>query len=299
MINRFGAPHTVQKLNCVKGFLDGWAIAMSNQGQFRKRYIDAFSGSGHFEFATTEESEQGQSSLIEEAKISREFLDGSALLALNVRPPFDRIDLIEKNPSAASELRSLIQRADATNTLIHVEDANTAIPKICSDFERTDRAVVFLDPFGAQLSWNTIASIADTEAADVWYLLPVSIINRMMARDPSKILDGWAARISDCFGTDEWRDHFYSVVEKRDLFGEISETSKIGGLITVEQFFIERLKTIFPGVADNTVRLLSPNKKNHIFSLCFAVANPKGNASNIALRIANSVINKWNNPNGR
>lgn len=299
MINRFGASHTVQKLNCVKGFLDGWAIAMSKQGHFNKRYIDAFSGSGHFEFASSEESDGSQPNLIEEATISREFVDGSALLALDVQPPFDRVDLVEKDPSVASELRSAVQEANVKNVTIHVEDANLALPRICADFDRIDRSVVFLDPFGAQLNWSTITSIAETKAADVWYLLPVSIINRMMARDPSKIPDGWAARISDCFGTEDWRDHFYSVTEKQNLFGEVSETSKTGGLIAVEEFFIKRLRTIFPGVADNTVRLLSPNKKNHIFSLCFAVANPKGNAPDIALRIANSVINKWNMPNGR
>lgn len=298
MVNRFGAPHTVQKLNCVKGFLDSWAIAMSKQGQFTKRYIDAFSGSGHFEFASSGEPDSAQASLLEEAEISREFIDGSALLALDVDPPFSRIDLIEKDRSIASELRATVDEAGAKNIVIHVEDANIALPKICGEFNPMDRSVVFLDPFGAQLSWKTVSSIAATEAADVWYLLPVSIINRMMARDPKKIPDGWRARISDCFGTTDWSDRFYAVEEKTDLFGEISETSKTGGLIAVEEFFIERLRNLFPRVAGNTVRLLSPNKKNHIFSLCFAVANPKGNAPDIALRIANSVIKKWEHPNG-
>ena len=271
---------------------------MSNQGYFNKRYIDAFSGSGHFEFTASDEPESTQPSLLEEATISREFVDGSALLALDVLPPFDKIDLIEKDPMVAAKLRTAVQNANAKNVTIHVDDANKALPKICAGFDRMDRSVVFLDPFGAQLNWSTVASIAETKAADVWYLLPVSIINRMMARDRSKIPHGWISRISNCFGTDDWPDRFYSVEEKTDLFGEISETSKTGGLIAVEEFFIERLRTEFPGVADNTVRLLSPNKKNHIFSLCFAVANPKGNAPELALRIANSVIRKWNDPDG-
>ena len=293
-VNKFGNEHTLTKLNCVKSYLDGWATVLKKQG-FNKRYIDAFSGSGHFVLSTDpSEIDHG---FLDDAEIGKVFLDGSPLQALDVRPSFDKIDLIEKNPSAVASLREAIRTRDASYVEIHQEDANIALPRICEGFSRKDRAVVFLDPFGAQVEWSTLEAVSATRAADLWYLVPVSIINRMLPRKFERQPTGWSERITACLGTDEWITRFYQREDKTDLFGEVSETSKRGGLIDVERFFIERLKTVFPGVANDAVRLITP-RGTHLFSLCFAVANPRGNAPEIALKIANSVIRKWGGRNG-
>ena len=230
-INRFGGDHSRQKLNVVKSYLDGWAKVMSRQ-PFHRRYIDAFSGTGHFEPKAEGELDD-QSYLLEpeDEEGGRIFLEGSALQALEVEPPFDRIDLIELKSSAAELLGESVREYNHSNLTVHAEDANIIIPQLCSRFGAKDRAVIFLDPYGAQVEWKTLEAISQTQAADVWYLLPVSIINRMLARNPDRITEGWANAITRCVGTEEWRDRFYRTEIKTDLFGQIPETAKEGSLI--------------------------------------------------------------------
>ena len=42
---------------------------------------------------------------------------------------------------------------------------------------------MFLDPYGTQVSWDTIKLIADTRAIDLWILFPIGAVNRLMNRD--------------------------------------------------------------------------------------------------------------------
>ena len=53
------------------------------------------------------------------------------------------------------------------------------IRKLCCEIDwRRTRGVIFLDPFGASLEWQTLKVIAATEALDVWYFFPLSSIFR-------------------------------------------------------------------------------------------------------------------------
>jgi three-Cys-motif partner protein len=44
--------------------------------------------------------------------------------------------------------------------------------KICDNDWRSHRAVLFLDPYGMQVEWQTIEAIAKTAAIDLWLLFP-------------------------------------------------------------------------------------------------------------------------------
>ncbi len=58
---------------------------------------------------------------------------------------------------------------------------------------------------------------------------------------------------------------------------------------TIGKYFIERLKTVFEGVAENPLPLR--NKRNiPIFLLCFAASNPKG--AKTAVKIARHILGK-------
>ena len=53
------------------------------------------------------------------------------------------------------------------------EDANTAVQRICASTNwHNNRAVLFLDPYGMQVSWETLAAVAATKAIDLWMLYP-------------------------------------------------------------------------------------------------------------------------------
>ena len=46
-----------------------------------------------------------------------------------------------------------------------------------------NRAVVFLDPYGAQVDWSTIRDIGETKTIDLWVLFPLGqAVNRMSTR---------------------------------------------------------------------------------------------------------------------
>ena len=42
---------------------------------------------------------------------------------------------------------------------------------------------MFLDPYRMQVNWETMESIAETEAIDLWILFPLGTINRMLEND--------------------------------------------------------------------------------------------------------------------
>ena len=43
------------------------------------------------------------------------------------------------------------------------------------------RAVLFLDPYGMEVEWDTMVAIAKTQAIDLWILFPLGIaVNRLL-----------------------------------------------------------------------------------------------------------------------
>ncbi|GAI54351.1 unnamed protein product, partial [marine sediment metagenome] len=59
----------------------------------------------------------------------------------------------------------------------------------CNNYKwQNNRAVLFLDPYGMQVNWETIKAIANTEAIDLWYLFPFGIgVNRLLQKDAGKM----------------------------------------------------------------------------------------------------------------
>jgi three-Cys-motif partner protein len=102
---------------------------------------------------------------------------------------------------------------------VQTSDANQAVHGFCAgtDWSKT-RAIMFLDPFGNQVNWETIQVIASTRAIDLWYLFPAHLgVNRQIAA--SGIMeDTKAASLDRVLGTSEWRDEFLERKESVDLF---------------------------------------------------------------------------------
>jgi len=59
------------------------------------------------------------------------------------------------------------------------------------------------------------------------------------------------------------------------LFGENPESVKVADFASMGRFFIERLKTVFAGVAPHAMPLLN-SRNNPMYLLCFAAGNKKG-----------------------
>lgn len=282
----FGGDWTIEKLERVRKYLVAYATIMNKQ-HFSFSYIDAFAGTGY----RTLKKRGGDNELLlpELAETeSQKFLDGSVRIALRVEPKFGSYLFIEKGLAKAKELEKLKNEFESIKDRIEIinKDANTYIAELCAEHWKRRRAVMFLDPFGMQVTWGTIELIAKTQAIDLWILFPIGATNRLLKRD-GNIDDKWKEKLDTILGETTWYDAFYEMTTTRDLFGEVSLTTKTGDFGSIKSYFVERLKTVFPGVAKNPL-LLRNNKNVPLFLLCFACGNEKG--APIAIKIAQDIL---------
>lgn len=288
----FGGDWTSRKLGVLAQYLTQYATALKHKptpgSPFRKAYIDAFAGTGY----RTMRRDEGPSrnlvfpDLAEPAP--QELLDGSARLALKVRPRFDQYIFIERDVERCAHLESLKGEYPELAPDIRVEqgEANEAIQRICDKNWRSHRAVLFLDPYGMQVEWKTIEAIAKTAAIDLWLLFPLGIgVTRLLTRSGDIPL-GWRTRLDKLLGTQDWYDEFYRVEREPTLFGTDEERLVKTTNNSIGRYFVDRLKGIFPGVAEPGV--LFNSAKCPLYLLCFAAGNAKG--APIALKIANHLL---------
>jgi three-Cys-motif partner protein len=140
-----------------------------------------------------------------------------------------------------------------------------------------------------QVTWETIVALAKTEAVDLWILFPISAVNRLLTRT-GRISEGWRKKLDAVFGSSDWYEVFYKTRRLTDIFGDdYSETKKVADFELIANYFVARLRTIFPGVADNP-RLLLNSRNSPLFLLCFAAANPRG--TTVAIKIAQDILRR-------
>jgi len=290
--HQFGGNWTTQKLDLVAEYLVNYMTALKNT-PFKKGYIDAFAGTG---YRTQRESARGLSSqsllFPDLAKAEpQDLLDGSAVRALKTIPHFNSYVFIERSAARCEQLEELrLQFPDlATAIQIRQGEANLEIQALCSKNWTSHRAVLFLDPYGMQVEWKTIEAIAKTKAIDLWLLFPLGIgVNRLLTKSGG-IPQSWRKRLDLLLGRDDWYEEFYRVESSPTLFGNPEDKIIKATTDTIGRYFIQRLKTVFAGVADEPKVLLN-SSRCPLYLLCFAVGNPKG--ANVALKIANHLLKK-------
>lgn len=291
--NRFGGPWTTQKLDVLAGYLSAYTMALKDkptpERPFRKAYIDAFAGSGYRETDGPADNDDQQSLLPDLAlPESQQLLEGSARIALRTDPPFDQYIFIERSRTRCTALERLKDKFPQLRDAIDIRqgDANEEIRALCAIDWRSRRAVLFLDPYGMQVEWTTIESIAATKAIDLWLLFPLGMgANRLMTRS-GEIPEVWRHRLTALLGTDRWYQDLYSTEIEPDLFGSHERVVK-ASIDTIGRYFNERLRAVFAGVAGEP-GVLRNSSNNPLYLLCFAVANERG--KDVALRIANHLL---------
>ena len=292
--HEFGGTWTDEKLERVRKYLAAYTTIFAKNERARKLttiYVDAFAGTG---YRTPAPRNREQAPLFPELTEpdAKDFLKGSARIALEVKPPFKHYVFVDKNPVRIRELERL--RADfpekAANVEIVPADANGYLLNWCQKMIdwRLSRAVVFLGPYGMEVEWRVIEALALTKAVDLWILFPLGqAVNRLLTKSEMPP-EYWAQALTRIFGTDGWKDAFYSRKTQLTLFeGERSVQVKQTDFGKISQFFVERLKSVFTAVAENPLPLFN-SKNNPLFLLCFASGNPTGSA--IAIRIAQHIL---------
>ena len=282
-VHLFGGAWTERKLSVVRRYLEIYARALKNQ-PFQRIYIDAFAGTGD----RTDKRREALPllDLPEFDAVAK----GSARLALEVEPPFHRYVFVERATRRASELTALKTEFPSREIEIINDDANNAIAALCKKTNwRSTRGVVFLDPYGLQVTWNTLVAVSNTKALDVWVLFPSGMgLNRLLTKS-GDIPQEWQETLDRSLGTKDWRSAFYRSEEAADLFeGSRNKTIKDADPIKLEKFYLDRLRAIFPTVMSKSVRLTN-SKDQTMYLLCFACANPSPKAKALVTRLSSSA----------
>ncbi len=293
--HRFGGEWTDEKLGRVAKYLAAYTKIFSANERarfFKTIYIDAFAGTG-----TRSDSGDGgeTASLFDDIDADDEahqFKKGSASIALEVEPGFNRYVFIETDRVKVEELSSLVDRfADKRDRVEIVQrDANDALLQLVEQTDwRTHRAVAFLDPYGMAVEWSTIEALAQTEAVDLWLLFPLGqAVNRLLMRREIPTGD-FARALTRCFGTEEWSDAFYQESKQEELFGGAPGIEKVASFESIAAFFRTRLETVFRAVSPNSLPLFN-SRNNPLFLLCFAASNERG--ARTAIKIANDILRR-------
>jgi len=163
-VQAFGGEHTRRKLDVVAKYLAAYVTVMKKQ-DFRLSYVDGFAGSG----ASTPKAESQKSddpTLFPTADV----MEGSPVRALGVEPPFDRYVFIEKREENVRSLSGLRAQFPTRQIDVVHGDANERLREFCDGIaaNRLDRAVIFLDPFGLSVRWETIERISSIPDATLF-----------------------------------------------------------------------------------------------------------------------------------
>lgn len=286
--HQFGGDWTAEKLERVRKYLAAYATIMAKK-KYRFAYIDAFAGTG---YRTLKEDEAQGGLLLPEfaEQEAEEFLEGSARIALQVKPRFTKYIFIEKIQHRFDELTKLKAEFPELETDIELvnQKANSYLADLCQNYKwDKNRAVLFLDPYGMQVSWHTVEAIAKTKAIDLWYLFPLGVaVNRLLKND-GNINEPQRRKLDKIFGTTDWYEAFYETTTRRGLLYDQTATRKVVSPKAIGQYFVGRLKKIFAGVAEKPLPLYN-SRNNPLYLLCFASGNPRG--AKTAIKIAQDIL---------
>lgn len=286
-------PWAIDKLDRLKKYLNAYTTIMRSQswceGFF---YFDAFAGPGAHEVRSdSSSSKQAKQALIDVASFGqeqlehRQFLAGSPRVALETEHPFSGYVFIDKNSERIRTLEELKEEYGTSRKIrIRKEDCNRYLlenvvsnPKI--DWKR-NRAVVFLDPFGMQVEWATLESLAATKAIEIFLNFPVGMaIQRLLLRNPGKFTDSQRSKLDDYFGTSDWFQTLYK--KQPNLFGEDEEKKLDRSGKALLNWYRDRLRGIFGHVSK--AALFRNTRGAHLYYLLLASPNRTGAkiASNI------------------
>ena len=195
---------SIQKLDILKAYMGAYAGIMSVEN--RKwlsafYYVEAFAGPG---LVSMREGDV----LDPEAEA---YLQGSPLRALECEPRFDHLWFIDKRSSRKANLIGLLNsRGETDRADVKVGDCNELLEGIVAGINRrTERALVFLDPYGLQLDWRTVESLAKSERVDVFINFSVMGIIRNLPREgrPANDVRETLGRVMKSVA---WMDEIYS-----------------------------------------------------------------------------------------
>ena len=287
MEKEWGGPWTEKKLDAFEQYVTTYLKIMNKQPQWQTIYFDGFAGSGKRKV-----KKQADPILFPISNEEQKVYRGAAERVIRMEPPytFDFYYFVEESETRLKKLEDRlidIPESKEKKLVFRPKDCNEELINLAGALQSGKYAsLVFLDPFGMQVNWEAIESLAGTRS-DVWLLLPTAvIINRLLDRKAElKNLK----RLESFFGLteNEIREEFYVQTRQTSLLEDMDEHIKkvVDPIHKISSLYIKRLKTIWKHVSDPALRLNNRNGAP-LFHFIFASNNEN------ALKIANYIITK-------
>ena len=281
-------PWAKEKLECLRKYLNAYTAILSKQNFRGYFYIDAFAGPGTLKVRQeqTDDSVQqlliGVSNHVGDDPGETEYINGSPLVALELEKPFTDYIFIETDKSCLKKLEALEMRYKNPDRRIHLreQDCNDYLRGLLDKTNWTNwRGVVFLDPFGMQVPWDTVSEMGKTGAIEVFINFPVGMAIQRLLKRSGNFTSNERSKLNQYFGTDQWYDLLYE--SRPGLFGEITTKIQEAGDVLV-RWYRRRLKEVFGYVS--AAREIQSSKGRPLYYLIFAGPNRTG------ARIANDVL---------
>jgi three-Cys-motif partner protein len=191
------------KLEIIEKYGAAYTKAFAKTRNLKKYYIDGFSGAG-----------------IHLSKKTKAPIEGSPARALKITPPFDAFYFIDLNADKTDYLRAIC--GDRSNVHIYTGDCNEYLTKQLLptiQYEKYNRALCLLDPYGLDLDWEVVRQAGQSEAVDMFLNFPVMDMNRnAIWRNPDKAPAGGVERMNKFWGDASWREAAYAEARQGNLF---------------------------------------------------------------------------------
>lgn len=291
---RWGGQWTEEKLDTFTKYVNAYLTIMNKYRDkygWKLIYFDGFAGSGSRQEVNA--SSDLLCDLFNENMIHEDELNlyqGAAERILSIEQRgFDYNYFIDKDCTSLSSLQQKLRNYKSKDKTLEFRcsDANKQILNMANALKNDInlRALVLLDPFGMQVNWESISSLAKTHT-DLWILIPTGVIvNRLLDRK-GKLTH--IETLCSFFGLSEKdiRDYFYEKKNMQTLFGEEEQIIKVSHPIKkIADLYIKQLKTIFTQVTDEPLVMYN-TRGIPIFHFAFASYNET------AKKIASQIIIK-------
>ena len=300
--NCWGGKWTEEKLDAFEKYVKAYLTIMNKYRDmygWKLLYFDGFAGCGsRTQLEEVDEIQEaleffGQEVAAEEFNVYQGAAERVVKIERDGMRSFDYYYFVDKSEENCKLLEKRLQKYETAGHRHHLpSDANEAVKRLASTLHNNSncKALAFLDPFGMQIDWESIETLAGL-SVDLWILVPTGvIINRLLERkiDMEKGL-AHAEKLENFFGMpqDDIRSFFYTENKVQTLFGEdeMVITKAENSIRRIAQLYVKRLQEVMPHVTEEPLVLYNTHNVP-IYHFVFASKNET------ALKIAKDIIKK-------
>ncbi|MDH4227573.1 MAG: three-Cys-motif partner protein TcmP [Deltaproteobacteria bacterium] len=213
------------KLDIVKLYTEEYSKIVS-KFKFEHSYVDGFAGAGMHKFKNT-----------------GEFVKGSPLRILELKNPFRKHYLIDKDETKIQHLKRTI--GNRSDVVYFYGDSNIVLinevfPLI--RYEDYKRAFCLLDPYGIHIDWKVVEAAGKAKSIELLIHFSTMDINmNVLKRNRDAVDQSQIERMNRFWGDGSWRDVGYS--SEMMLFKGKEYEEKVDN-DTMAEAYMERLKNV-------------------------------------------------------